>query len=647
VEELCSALLGDETLEQSVAGHPWVSSRDPDVSAILDKPELAFAILIFLAKKDLPLPTALMELLDTDKTDLPVMGRRWWQVLLKAYLFDGSWPHTDDSSEHRDRLAKTLRSKSLLWRRELRLLESRPVKTCLSLCSAKIQACVDIYKHEYEFRGEALRQVVLTDYIRDESVDDQQPPSSPQLGAWPLFQTMVRSVDPPQAERMGLLTGRVAVIHQNLLDGLRKYAENRELTVQPVPSLEGFRKVALTGGRLTRGFTAFLNSGILRVLVGTRSLLGEGWDAPSINSLILSSFVGSFMLTNQMRGRAIRIDKQCPDKASSIWHLVAADPRTPAGLSDLQDLQRRFNTFVGLGVNKAVIENGLDRINLAYVKKGELVSDNFDIENNNAEMIERLKALGLLKQRWAEAIETGAEGRVIPSIKMEKPPSIRAFHFKNTMRYLLWEIFHTFLGGMGLFMQGTQTSDLRAFLWVLVVAAVGGFIITLPKLFKSLILLIRHLPVDGSVRQVALALRDALCAARLIETDRRRLQVLSTQQLDGSWLVSLATGEFYEQALFSDCLGEILGPIENPRYLLTRHERRRFGGSADYHAVPQLLGVKKERAQLLYHAWKKRVGPGKLIYTRTPENRKLLLKARARAFSTAMTHSSERVDRWQ
>ena len=62
------------------------------------------------------------------------------------------------------------------------------------------------------------------------------------------------------------------------------------------------------------------------MLVGTKSLLGEGWDSPCINSLILASFVGSFMLSNQMRGRAIRIFKDDPNKVSNIWHLVTLEP---------------------------------------------------------------------------------------------------------------------------------------------------------------------------------------------------------------------------------------------------------------------------------------------------------------------------------
>ena len=67
----------------------------------------------------------------------------------------------------------------------------------------------------------------------------------------------------------------------------------------------------------------------------------------------------------------------------------------------------------------------------------------------------------------------------------------------------------------------------------------------------------------------------------------------------------------------------------------------------DYHAVPALLGARKQTANLLYDAWSKRVSPGELIYTRQAGGRELLLKARARTFANNYVNETERIDRWQ
>ncbi len=98
-----------------------------------------------------------------------------------------------------------------------------------------------------------------------------------------------------------------------------------KITFQPVGQLDekDYVKVRLVGSQhdLVSAVTQLFQEGQIHVVIGTKSLLGEGWDAPCVNSLILASFVGSFMLSNQMRGRAIRIWPENPDKTSSVWHL--------------------------------------------------------------------------------------------------------------------------------------------------------------------------------------------------------------------------------------------------------------------------------------------------------------------------------------
>jgi hypothetical protein len=121
-----------------------------------------------------------------------------------------------------------------------------------------------------------------------------------------------------------------------------------------------------------------------------------------------------------------------------------------------------------------------------------------------------------------------------------------------------------------------------------------------------------------------------------------------TEVAPGEYAVTFAGASFRDSSLFAGALEEVLGPIENPRYLLTRPgsgawSRRRV----DYHAVPELLGARKETAALLHEAWRRRLGAGDLVYTRTAEGRRVLLRARIRAFSSAFAPSTRRLDRWQ
>jgi hypothetical protein len=142
-----------------------------------------------------------------------------------------------------------------------------------------------------------------------------------------------------------------------------------------------------SGHRIVAVMTQLFRDGHIRLLVGTQALLGEGWDAPCINTLVLASNVGSYMLSNQIRGRAIRTDPADPAKVANVWHLATVEPDEPdtTGMRrfrwtdplppsdpigrplgpDMELLKRRFRAFAGIaadGGNR--IESGLARLGL-------------------------------------------------------------------------------------------------------------------------------------------------------------------------------------------------------------------------------------------------------------------------------------------
>ena len=67
----------------------------------------------------------------------------------------------------------------------------------------------------------------------------------------------------------------------------------------------------------------------------------------------------------------------------------------------------------------------------------------------------------------------------------------------------------------------------------------------------------------------------------------------------------------------------------------------------DYHAVPQVIGRKKELAAVFARNWRRHVGPAKLIYTRNLEGRKALLRARAHSMASAFQKRSKRISCWK
>lgn len=61
------------------------------------------------------------------------------------------------------------------------------------------------------------------------------------------------------------------------------------------------------------------------LLIWTRWFLWEWWDSPKVNTLIDLTWISSFMSTNQVRWRAIRLDKENNKKVSNIYDIVTID----------------------------------------------------------------------------------------------------------------------------------------------------------------------------------------------------------------------------------------------------------------------------------------------------------------------------------
>ena len=643
VTNFCHSLFADNRFSKIVSSHPWlIQDAQHD---IFECPQIIISVLAFLKAKSMTIPDRIFTTLDLQYEDIPELGRHWWQILIESVLFSNTFTQDKEDKEFIEQLKKQLKSSELLKNKELSLEKSRRLVKSLSLSRSKIDAIIAIHQLELSQRQDELRQVVMTDYIRDEELGTELKTGDINLGAWPVFsQLLQHSVIP---ESVALLTGRLSIIHINLIDDLSEWVQTYKINIQPVKGLDNYRKISGPLNLLTSLFTRLLILGKIRVLVGTRSLLGEGWDAPAINSLILASAVGSFMLTNQMRGRAIRVDKKSPDKISSIWHLVAMNTRFESGLSDYFDLRKRFETFVGLSEMGATIESGFSRLHTLNIRNWiDARNRESIIDSNNQLMKRRFKDRNNLGTRWQDALTLDASARILPSINTPVVDKVRQFHIKNTFKYLLMQLVIAAVMVYSFILQA-KVADLSVMLFLLAIGAVLILLYKLPKTIAIIRTLIWHLPIDGSIKQIGVALSESLCRMGLIKTSIRRMKVVINPADDGSFYVALAGSTFYESSLFADCMGEILGPVDSPRYLIVRSGHLYGMPRDDYHSVPLKIAAKKEYAQIFYEAWCRYVGPTELIYTRNEEGRQELLKAKMRSFSAVFAKQVKREDRWQ
>lgn len=640
-----------------ILSHPWIIEPTKYVEDILSEPDYYSSMLIYLNHNGIKISKEAIGIVADKETHLPKFSVEWLEILLSRVLY----PPGIKKPKHPVFIEEVHDELKRIGAVELRRIQLRNVKTVekiLKRSISKLQRIEEIAQMESDSLKEDLRMVILTDYIRSESMPQKNTQLTPlnKIGVVPIFETLRRA---GIENRLGILCGTLVVIpkdSKNLLLRCTSHLgiDNTEVRLDSLEYDDEYLTVQVPESqkfKLVKAITDLFTAGGINVLVGTKSLLGEGWDAPSINTLVIASFVGSYMLSNQMRGRAIRSESGNPEKTANIWHLVCVEPENLDGGQDFLTMQRRFKAFVGVSYFEPVIENGFGRIisEKPPFKTGQLA-------NLNERMFKNAMNRNEMKLSWDEALRCGEDGiRLVEDIQTKKISLPRGFVFWNTLGYLFWEA--TFLLFIILYANFNSWGQTIPYMYELAYSGpyfiiMGMFLvmcllIVTPSFLRVLWLFIKHGPIASSMKTIGQALLKTLCHIGEVRTDYTQMRVIADKGDMGEVYCHLEGGTGREKAVFMNALQEILDPIENPRYIMERKSRLLFVERKDYHSVPSIIGAKKKYAEYFAEMWSKHVGRMKLIYTRNRSGRIELLRARNKSLSATFRPKSERMTRWK
>ena len=221
-----------------------------------------------------------------------------------------------------------------------------PVDTITAASRAKDTAVVDILRHELDSIGERLRAVVVTDAAEHSAphraLDILGPASrpGPAGGAARCMSTLLSDADLRSLHPVLLTGSRLSLASgdTSLLDRLRRS------TGLALPATDDGWMLSVTGqgvgsAGLVLAVSELVAAGEVRLVVGTRGLLGEGWDCPAVNTLIDLTAAPTSASTQQLRGRTMRLDPGWVDKVAHNWSVTCLLPSHPRLRSD-PDLNR-------------------------------------------------------------------------------------------------------------------------------------------------------------------------------------------------------------------------------------------------------------------------------------------------------------------
>jgi superfamily II DNA or RNA helicase len=504
---------------------------------------------------------------------------------------------------------------------------------------AKSAALVDVVGCEFDARGDRLRALVLA----DAELASVPAPSlagvlRPEAGSAPEAVRALAADARTAPLRPLLVSGRGLRCAEHdadaLLAALTDAARGRAGELRAQPAGGGLVRLAAAGAgwqpRLwvelaTRVFTA----GATRLLVGTRALLGEGWDAPCVNCLVDLSSAATAMSVVQSRGRALRLDPDDPDKIASNWDIVCVAPELARGTADYERFVRKHLHLFAPSEDGA-IEAGPSHVHPALGPFAPPPAGTFD--EINREMTRRAAGHEQARERWGIGQPyAGAEQETLVVLPRrparadrsprpaEQPPRYRIPRKAPVGAAAAVTVVTLAAAAV--------TRDAAVLTGLALPPAAFGW--TDLRLTRAQRGLDDALPLD----LVAHAICDAYRA--LGELGDQAAGSLAIEPRASGYLrcyLPKATGQ--ESERFTRALDGALAPAAFPRYLISRlvpepdrgtlrPMRRLIARQPPFGrrwvAVPDDLGRTRQRAEAYAQAWRRWLGPADLLFTQRSE----------------------------
>ena len=473
-----------------------------------------------------------------------------------------------------------------------------PVGRVLAYSQEKAKGLVPILTAEMAALGETIRAVVVTDFEKTSATiaEVDHLLSNEAGGAIAAFRVLVSDPELDELDAV-LVTGSSVLVDDDLAERfdaatkawLEKEGYDATLTFAEEA---GFHVVSGQGRDwcprvYVEMITDLFQQGLTKCLVGTRGLLGEGWDANKINVLVDLTTVTTSMTVRQLRGRSYRLDPQVPEKLANNWDVVCLAPEFSKGLDDYARFIKKHQNIFGV-TDDAAIEKGVGHVHPALTElRPELLEGS--VRHLNEDMLGRVTRRAEIRELWQ--IGTPYQGEPSHTLEMRATDSERE---------------------------------------------AGGF----PP-FRT-----AHEPWSSQSLSQAIgeAIARSMAQFGLLPT----LRTVAAKPRAGGYvriLLEDATDE--ESRQFVAALHEALGPLNRPRYIIPRKLKfarsnwfsrllpRAIGQYLEksetktvmVHAVPNILAKNIETVEVFERFWNELVSPGYPVFALRGEGEDLLRKA--------------------
>lgn len=638
----------DQCIEELIASPQFdkviVTSRIHERSAlmdevILDSPKGFIAFLCLIQTSGRQVSKSLIKLVSPSGR-LPI-----FDTSIAETAFEFIINHPDlFGMDHSRFIYEIIQNHGLIEHKRVNFTTNEKVNRAIISSIGKLDSITQIVKSESFALKSRLRMLILTDFIKRDLlslVGTNNPIEN--IGTVPIFEILRRQQIPDI--NIAVLSGSLVIVPQLIISQLQALSKSLSIDFSCYPIEDSaYNQIIFTGTNKNKVIlmTEAFQSGLIHVLIGTKSLLGEGWDSPCINSIILASFVGSYMLSNQMRGRAIRIDPSHPDKTANIWHLVTIEPthlltnnvikliksklerteRKAEGI-DYEVMARRFKTFYAPSYESDSIENGIHRLTIV---KPPFTFEN--IQRINEKMIFLANDRNGLSKRWEGILKDNAFPQILDVNAIPKKIVPVNSIFVNILNIVMLSFIFQIIT-RPLINAFLQSGNILYGILGLALSAI--ILIYFGIIFKSIH---KVLSPKKTINTFGQCILRSLYDMGEIKSRKARF-VIESDDSEVYIKCALVDASTYEKTIFAKAMSELLTYIDNPRYLLIKRSLFLvipFKNYRQSYACPSIFSSRREFVEIFEDHLKSQTGQYFIQYTRNEEGRKVLLKCRKKSY---------------
>ena len=583
----------------AIESSPFVNNLDDNIDIIYQNTNFTIALISYLLNEDSLSVNAriLTEFLGLNLAQIPKFNYEIAEI-----FFQGIIGEYQNYFKNASLIKQKLKSFNLIKGNIVDLTGKFDFKKLFARSRNKLESITEISKAEYKNLNNDLREVILLDYIGKGDTDGVNV-----LSVFDRLQDININC--------GILTGSLIVIPKDSKYKLHEILQNRNINTTNVLTSEfnnDYLRVEVFGKvDIVSVITKLFEVGKINILIGTAALLGEGWDSPCVNTLILASVVGSFMLSNQMRGRALRIDKNNIEKTSNIWHLISLCNEEES--SDLLTIKRRFNTFEGISYQENKIQNGIERL---AIKTSNINLLNCNTLNNK--MLKYASDRANLKNKWEQVFEKSAITE-----KNMAPQVYDVIQGSETQQTIVCSIIPKWCYGLNKLIEKCSTSrkTVKMSIWEKMFLNICHHFKFISDDYENIIQNnISKYAQENALKTLAQALLFILYDLSLIKTNLSNIELKINTELNSRFYIMPVGCNNYERNLFINSFSEFFIINDKNRYILKQADK--------YIAVPECIAKHNKNVKKFVRYLEQNMEFFDIIYTRNPNGYKELLRAK-------------------